>query len=90
MQPDLSIRRQRIAARLSQMATAKVLGQLKKLVSVLTLWTQGNCLGWGPSDRTGLAGTEYNRTLNRVVRALQSLLRRQFFKLAGWFSSYHL
>ena len=37
------------------------------LVSVPTLWIQGNCLGWGPSDRTGLAGTEYHQTLNRVV-----------------------
>ena len=37
------------------------------LVSVPTLCTQGNCLGWGPSDRTGLAGTEYHRTLNCVV-----------------------
>ena len=35
--------------------------------------------GMGPSDRTGLAGTKYHRTLNRVVRALQSLPRRQFF-----------
>ena len=26
------------------------------LVLVPSLWTQGNCLGWGPSDRTGLAG----------------------------------
>ena len=31
------------------------------LVSVPTLWTPGNCLGWGPSDRTGLAGTEYHQ-----------------------------
>ena len=60
------------------------------LVSVPTLWTQGNCLVWGPSDRTGLAGTEYHQTLNRVVRALQSVPQRQFFKLAEWFSSYHL
>ena len=48
-------------------------------MSVPTLWTQGNCLGWGPSDRTGLAGTEYHRTLNCVVRALQSLPRRQLY-----------
>ena len=27
---------------------------------------------------SGLAGTEYHRTLNRVVRALQSLAQRQF------------
>ena len=54
------------------------------LVSVATMWTQGNCLGWGPSNRTGLAGTEYHRTLNRVVRALQSLPRRQFF--LSWLS----
>ena len=30
------------------------------------------------------------RTLNCVVRALQSLPRRQLFKLAEWFSTYHL
>ena len=149
MQPDLNLRRQRLAAQLSETVTAKPLGQLflliyiyiliKKeererplergkndhrnpagnrtrdlplsgrllyqlsywatpislyvfsadpqrlflflyfLVSVPTLWTQGNCLGWGPSDRTGLAGTEYHRTLNCVERALQSLPRRQLF-----------
>ena len=30
MQPDLNLRRQRLAAGLSQMVTAKLLGQLKK------------------------------------------------------------
>ena len=33
MQPDLNLRRQRLAARSSQMVTAKPLGQLKKLAS---------------------------------------------------------
>ena len=102
MRPYLNLRRQRLAARLSQMVTAKPLCQLIKagvyiyvnrllvgklisnkknavLRSVPTLWTQGNCLGWGPSDRTGLVGTEYHRTLYCVVRALQSLPRRQLF-----------
>ena len=97
----MNLRRQRLAARLSQMVTAKPLGQLNKagvmasfvtlarhnskstpiflyvfsadpqrllllliyiLASVLTLWTRGNCLGWGPSDRSVFAGTEYHRT----------------------------
>ena len=46
---------------------------------VIIMWTQGNCLGWGPSDRTGLVGTEYHRTKHCVVRALQSLPLRQLF-----------
>ena len=33
VQPDLNLRRQRLAGRLSQMVTAKPLGQLKNLAS---------------------------------------------------------
>ena len=56
MQPDLNLRRRRLAARLSQMVTAKPLGQLKKtgvVASFVTLaWhdsavAPGSIPGWG-------------------------------------------
>ena len=60
------------------------------LVSVPTLWTQGNCLGWGPSDRTGLAGLSTTGLWIVSCERYKACHDASFFKLAEWFSSYHL